>query len=114
MAKIKLRPFTRTSKEAAARLAIAVFIASSLGYAVLLPNLPKRGKDSLRKEGRTAAVFFDLFSTANLPLGKTVLSLSLSFFSSHLPPPRPPPHPTHTYTHARARAQASPSSSWTK
>lgn len=44
MAEIKLRPFSRTSKEAAARLAIAVFVASALGYAVLLPNLPKRGK----------------------------------------------------------------------
>ena len=58
MAKIKLRPFTRTSKEAAARLAIAVFVASSLGYAVLLPNLPKRGKDNSEKGGRRQFCFF--------------------------------------------------------
>ena len=60
MAKIKLRPFSRTSKEAAARLAIAVFVASALGYAVLLPNLPKRGKEGSYFL-RAPPLFFDLF-----------------------------------------------------
>lgn len=73
--KIKLKPFSRTAKEAAARLAIAVFVAGALGYAVLLPNLPKNGEMNESAAAAAAAVSTSL----ELPL------LSTSF---SLPPPR--------------------------
>ena len=41
--KLKLKPLSATAREAAARLAITIFFVTALGYALLLPSLPKRG-----------------------------------------------------------------------